>query len=384
MSTPYPNLFSEASLSNMIVKNRLIRSATFENLADDRGNVTDGYVELHRRLASGGAGLIITGYAYPLKNGRLPHMVGVDSDDSIIELRKVVEAVHASDRSCRIALQIGHCGRQFPAKLQRETVAPSAITEPATGRTPREMSLEEVEEFIESCAAAARRAREAGFDAVQFHAAHGWLLSSFLSPQTNRRQDAYGGCTENRARVLTEIYRRSAKLVGSDYPILAKINGNDFVEGGIDLDESLRLGKILSEVGFAALELSCCMWETVVRKPEEIGWQPAVLPESRTGINTREKEAYNRGYSRLFKEKIKNCAIILVGGLRSAAVMEEIVSLNEADFISLSRPLIREPGLPDLFKSGSKSVADCIYCNKCITGKKRHGLHCPNIEELGR
>ncbi|OLN26676.1 NADH:flavin oxidoreductase [Desulfosporosinus metallidurans] len=382
MSIPYPNLFSEASIGNMIVKNRLIRSATFEELADEHGNVTDGYIELHRRLASGGVGLIITGYAHPIKNGGLPHMIGVESDDCIKGLRKVVEAVHNSGDGCKIALQIGHCGRQFPRRLQKETVAPSAVIDPSTGRIPREMSFEEVDKFIKACSAAVRRARDAGFDAVQFHAAHGWLLSSFLSPHTNRRQDMYGGSTENRVRVLSEIYKHSVKQVGSDFPIFAKINGNDFVEGGIDPNESLRLGKILSEVGFAALEVSCCMWETIVRRPEEIGWQPAVLPESRTNIVTKEKEAYNRAYTQLFKEKIENCSIILVGGLRSADVMEEIVSRKDADFVSLSRPLIREPDLPYLFKSGSKSVADCISCNKCITNKKRHGLHCSNIENI--
>lgn len=382
MSSPYPLLFSPSKLGTVTLKNRLIRSATFENLADADGNVTDEYVEFHRRLAKGGVGLIITGLLYVQKEGKFLNMVGIDNDNCIPGLKKVAEVVHREGNGCRIALQIGHCGRQLHPQIERETVAPSAITEPFTGRTPRAMSTEEVEEFIDACAAAIRRAREADFDAVQLHAAHGWLLSSFLSPHTNRRQDIYGGSTENRARIMVEIYRRAVKQVGNDFPIFAKINAHDFVEGGIDLAESLRIAKLLSDAGFIAFEVSSCMWETLTRKPEEIGWRPARIPEARIDITSREKEAYHRSFARAFKKNIKDAAIILVGGLRSPDLMEEILTCREADFVSLSRPLIREPELPNLWQSGKKTTADCISCNTCVTGRKKTGLYCFKVKEF--
>ena len=133
------------------------------------------------------------------------------------------------------------------------------------------MTIEEIEVFIDASAAAIARARKAGFDAVQLHAAHGWLLSSFLSAHTNRRTDIYGGNTQNRARIMTEIIRRSRELAGKDFPVFAKINACDYVEGGINLPEALVIGKILEDAGYAALEVNSSMWETATRKPKDVG-----------------------------------------------------------------------------------------------------------------
>ncbi|MHB1125566.1 MAG: NADH:flavin oxidoreductase [Bacillota bacterium] len=382
MTHVYSHLFSPAKLGKITLKNRLVRSATYIGLADEDGSVTEEYLEVYRRLARGGTGLIITGLAYPVEAGKLPYSIGVDNDDRIPGLKRIVEAVRECGDDCRIVMQIGHCGRQLPPEIERDTVAPSAITEPYTGRSPREITLEEIEEFIDACAAAIRRAQEAGFDGVQLHVAHGWLLSTFLSPHTNLRQDLYGGSTENRTRILLEIYRRAAKQVGNEYSIQVKMNAVDYVEEGLELNETLRMGRLLSEAGFSALEISSGMWATLLRKPEEIGWIPALIPESRLGITSRRKEAYHRSFTKAFKKYIKEASIILVGGLRSPDLMDEILREGDADFISLCRPLIREPEIPKLWQSGQKTTADCISCNNCITGRKRpRGIYCPQIED---
>ena len=328
-----------------MLKNRLVRSATFEAMGDDEGNVTQSYVDLHRALAAGGAGLIVTGMAFVQPAGKLPHAIGADRDDRVAGLRRVTEACMAPATECRIVLQLGHVGRQLPRRVERETVAPSAVAEPATGRSPREMSAADIEECIDAFVRGIRRARDAGFDGVQLHAAHGWLLSSFLSPHTNRRQDTYGGTTANRCRILLEIRSRAAELVGPDFPCCVKINAHDFVEGGIELVEALEIGSVLAGAGYAALEVSSSMWETLLRKREEIGWAPAILPEARVAIDSKAKEAYHRSFARAFKKRLPHVPIILVGGLRSPDIMDEILVSGDADLVSMCRPLDSAAGL---------------------------------------
>jgi 2,4-dienoyl-CoA reductase-like NADH-dependent reductase (Old Yellow Enzyme family) len=241
------------------------------------------------------------------------------------------------------------------------------------------LTSDEIGEIIEAFAEGVRRAQEAGFDGVQLHAAHGWLLSSFLSPRTNRRDDQYGGSTENRTRIVKEIYQRARKKVGDRFPILVKFNTTDFLPGGIDIDEAIRVGKILCEVGFAALEASGGMWESCTRPKEELGWPPVILPESRTGIQTYDQEAYFLPDAKALKEKTK-ATVILVGGLRSFGKIEEVLTSKGADFVSLSRPLIRQPDLPNRWRSGEgPEKAECISCNACIPiGSARTGCRVKN------
>ena len=381
MVTPHAALFSPCAVGGLVLKNRLVRSATFEGMGDDDGSVTQSYVDLHRALAAGGAGLIVTGMAFVQPAGKLPHAIGADRDDGVAGLRRVTEAVHGAGEECRIVLQLGHVGRQLPRRVERETVAPSAIAEPATGRSPREMTATDVEECIDAFVCGIRRARDAGFDGVQLHAAHGWLLSSFLSPHTNRRQDAYGGTTANRCRILLEIRSRAAELVGPDFPMLVKLNAHDFVEGGIELAEALRIGALLSSAGYAALEVSSSMWETLLRRPEDIGWTPTVLPEARTAIDRREREAYHRPFAKAFKQALPGIAVMAVGGMRSPDLIQDVLAAGDADFVSLSRPLIRQPDLPHLWQAGATATAACDSCNACIQSRKRTGLYCPKLED---
>jgi 2,4-dienoyl-CoA reductase-like NADH-dependent reductase (Old Yellow Enzyme family) len=355
-------------------------------------------MEIHRTLAKGGVGLILTGISWVHSEMHAPPMMmRADNDSFMPGLQKLARSVHEAAPDCRIMLQLHHPGRQVvtPADQARmasfrspaylayirkhpevtahakgaphilEPIAPSAVHDTLFNRVPRALSVDEIEQIIEAYVAGVRRAQDAGFDGAQLHAAHGWLLSSFLSPRTNRRQDLYGGSTENRARIVTEIYQRARKKVGESFPILIKFNTTDFLPGGMDQEETIRVGKILYETGFAALEASGGMWEAVTRTKEELGWPPVLLPESRTGIRTTEQEGYFLPAARVLKEKT-TATVISIGGYRSFSRIEAALNSGAADFISLARPLVRQPDLPHLWYTGGPDRAECISCNACL------------------
>ena len=356
-------------------------------------------MNLYRDLAQGGAGLIITGIAgvYPQVLAP-PFLMRADNDSFIPGLAKIPRAVHEVAPDCKVVLQLHHPGRQvfdeksgprlmpllpraWMAYIQKhpellapspephpvaEATAPSAVHDAFFDRTPRELTPTEIERIINAFAEGIIRAQEAGFHGVQLHGAHGYLLSTFLSPRTNRRKDEYGGSTENRTRILREIYKQARGKVGDNFPILIKMNTTDFLPGGMDTEEAVRVGKILWDVGFAAIEASGGMWEATTRSKEELGWDPVILPESRTGIKTKDQEAYFLPGAKALKEAIE-APIILVGGLRSFSRIEEVLDSKGADFVSLSRPLIRQPDLPNRWLSGEGAdKAECISCNACL------------------
>jgi len=371
-------VFEPEEIGGMVIKNRLVRSATYEGMASEDGSVTGELVESYKTLAEGGVGLIITGYAYVQPSGKpMPRQTGIDRDDLIPGLRKIAETVHEHGDGCKVAIQLVHCGRQ--SFFLEKTVAPSAVLEQLTNNMPREMTVEEIEETIEAFAEAARRTKEAGFDAVQLHAAHGYLLSEFLSPYTNRRTDEYGGSTENRIKIVERIYKRTVEKVGKDFPILIKMNVDDFLEGGINLNESRKIAERLSKMGFAAIETSGGMDEAAVARAgdeKELGWTPVYPPFCRTNIRSKDKEAYHLPYAREIK-KVIDVPLILVGGIRSLDVIEKILAEGSADFAALCRPLIREPDLPNRWLKGIGGLtADCISCNGCAGSLVEGGVRC--------
>ncbi len=392
-------VFSPGFIGKIELKNRIVRSATFENAATVDGKVTDHLIEIYRKLAKGGVGLIITGNVSVYSKAFTRHLIlGIYDDTFISGLKKLSQTVHNTNNDCRVMLQLQHPGRQVlntetlsklnpylpPAYISYikkhkediesyqhprhsvEPTAPSAVFDTLFEQTPRALTLEEINKIIESHAEGIRRAQEAGFDGVQLHAAHGYLLSSFLSPWTNRRKDKYGGSTENRTRIVVEIYKQAKKKVGKDFPITIKMNTTDFIPGGMDKEEAVRVGEILSRTGLAAIETSGGMWEAVAYGRKELDWRPVILPESRTGIKTTDQEAYFLPGARALKEKT-NIPIILVGGLKTFDKIEEVLESGSVDFISLSRPLIRQPDLPSLWLLDStKNKAECISCNACL------------------
>lgn len=203
-----------------------------------------------------------------------------------------------------------------------------------------------------------------GFDAVQLHGAHGFLINQFLSPLTNRRSDEYGGGIDNRARFLLEVYRKVRDTVGADYPVLIKLNAADFLEGGLEIEDAIYSAKRLSEAGIDAIEVSA-------GTPSSGGKSPV-----RTKITKPEREAYNLEMARRIKGVV-NCPVIVVGGFRSYEVVEKAIRDDGMDYISLARPLIWEPGLANRWLHGDRRPARCISCNSCFTGGlEEGGIYC--------
>ena len=352
-----PILFEQKNIGTMTIKNRFVRSATAESAADEHGMINHKLFSIYRDLAKGDVGLIITGHAYIQPNGRCRNpQTGIYKDDFLPSLKELTNEVHKTSPDCKIAIQIAHAGRQAVNDSVADPVAPSAVTDTSTGITPRAMTEDEIEECIENFVKATERAKLAGFDGVQIHSAHGYLISSFNSPRTNLRNDKWGGNLENRMRFLLETYRRIRSKVGDDYPVFVKLNVTDCVDGGVEIDESSQIAKILSEEGIDAIEISGGTYES--------RGKGAV----RTRIRKPEQEAYFLPYAEKIKEVISDVPLILVGGIRSASVMERILTEDKADFISLCRPFIREPDLVEKIKNGKDKV-DCISCNGCMTSR---------------
>jgi 2,4-dienoyl-CoA reductase-like NADH-dependent reductase (Old Yellow Enzyme family) len=226
------------------------------------------------------------------------------------------------------------------------------------------ISEEEIGNIVGAFGQAARRTKEAGFDGVQIHAAHGYLLSQSLSPAFNKREDSHGGNLENRARFLMEVLREVRSVVGPDFPVLVKMNSEDCLECGLTLEDSVQLGAMLEEGGVDAIELSGGTFLS------------GKLSPSRSGITSEEREAYFREAARIFKEKI-NIPLILVGGNRSIEMAEQLLNDGYADYISMSRPFIREPGLIKRWASGDIRRAACLSDNKCFgPAMAGQGIYC--------
>lgn len=360
-------LFKKTQINDLELSNRFVRSATWEGMADEKGNPTSQLIDLFCRLADGKVGLIITGFSYVDEQGKTaPDQLGIYSDGLISELKRIPEAVH--ERNGKIVLQIAHGGIFARSKLiAGEKLAPSRI-EKGNFSPHRKMTKEDIDEVVESFVEGGRRAKEAGFDGVQLHMAHGYLLSQFLSPIFNKREDDYGGDIENRARISIEILRDLRDEVGDNFPILAKLNCRDFADDGLVLNDSVRVGKMLEREGIDAIEISGGLLINPKMNP------------SRVGINSQDDEAYFEEEAKSFRKTL-DIPLMLVGGIRSFKVADRLVSEDTVDYVSLSRPFIREPDLIKRWKSGDRERATCISCNKCLEISGSGGIYCVVDEE---
>jgi len=361
-------LFDSVKIGNMTLRNRFVRSATYDGCAEKNGHVSQNQLRMYEELARGGVGLIITGITYVHPSGQIsPFQNSLASDDCIPGFRKLAETVH--NLGAKIAVQLFHAGRETAKTFdpqRKAALAPSLVTDDPNFQAPhRAMTEEEIWEIVRAFGDASRRAREAGFDAVQLHAAHAYLLSQFLSPFTNRRTDPWGGNLENRLRFHREIYRAMRAEAGEDYPVLVKIGVEDCFPGGLAYREGKRAARYLAEWGFDALEISSGL--------RGKGW---VNTEFRPGISQLEREAYFREWCGDIRKSV-SVPVVMVGGLRTFELMEQVIQNQEADFVSLSRPLIREPGIINDWKNGDRHRARCISCNKCFGSLlKGEPLHC--------
>ncbi|OGD23086.1 MAG: hypothetical protein A2W03_00540 [Candidatus Aminicenantes bacterium RBG_16_63_16] len=355
-------LFTRVSVGRAVIPNRFVRSATHDFLAEDDGSVTDRQLDLFFRLAEGEVGLIITGHAFVNPQGKAsPRQIGIHEDGMVPGLARLAAAVHRFPS--RIFIQLAHAGRQTKEKICGGLpVAPSAVYEPVYKVLPKEMTQVEIAGTIDDFVRGAVRARAAGFDGVQVHAAHGYLLSSFLSPHTNRRSDAWGGSPENRMRIVSEIIRGIKAAAGAGFPVAIKLNSSDLMPGGLDIEAAVETARRFESDGLDAVEVSG-------------GTSEAGLGSMWPGLRPEEEEGYFVDAAARIKAAVR-IPVFGLGGWRTFREMEKAVLGGRADLVSMSRPFIREPALVRLFHEGKIRKSECISCNKCLNPR---GIACADL-----
>ena len=333
-------LFDQTRIGNIRLKNRLIRSATGETLAKE-GHLSAELLEVYEELARGGVGTIITSFAYVVESEQpFPGMLGIYNDSFIEEYKRLTDMVHRYETN--IILQMVHCGSyRMKEAGGQEVWGPSAVENLQTHIQPGEMTVENILALQKAFATAAARAKQAGFDGVQIHAAHGFLLNQFLSPYYNRRTDEYGGTIENRSRMILETYSAVREAVGDRYPVLIKLNNSDGMEQGMTIEDSKYVCRRLAEAQIDAIEISGAWHQFTAR-------QDSYFKETAAEIAVE-----------------NNIPVIVVGGNRDYQAMTEILNQTAIKYFSFSRPFIAEPGLVNRWQRGDVSRSKCISCNSC-------------------
>jgi len=360
------DLFKPYKIGRLELRNRFVRSATWDGTADSSGAVTDNSVALYQELGQGGVGLIVSGFAFISPLGQaVPGQYGVHTNDMIPGLRRLVVVAHQG--GAKIALQIVHAGINSPY-LNRRGMTPLAVSRmPETSNPHREMTDEEIEDIVSDFASAAVRAREAGFDAVQLHGVHGYLMCQFLSPLYNLRADRWGGNKENRRRFHLEVLQKVRKAVGADFPLIIKYGVQDDREGGLSFSEGLATVQQMVEKGIDAIEIS-----------DGVGFSAQIVTEGDP------ERVYFRERAAAVKQAV-TVPVMVVGGIRSLEMAKNIVASGDADLISMCRPFIREPGLVARWQRGEIGPARCISCRKCFAiAGKGEPLECGEERRLGK
>jgi 2,4-dienoyl-CoA reductase-like NADH-dependent reductase (Old Yellow Enzyme family) len=356
-------LIERTQIRGLKFANRFIRSATWEGLAAENGGCTPELVDRMVELARGCVGLIVTGHTYVHPAGQAtPYQLGVDNDARIDGLREMTEAVH--QEGGRIMMQLAHGGLRSDPQLTNTTPIGPSTGEGLIKSPGKKMTAAGIHQVVTSFGQAAQRAKAAGFDGIQIHAAHGYLLSQFLSPAFNQRGDEYGGTMENRVRIILEVLQKIRQAVGRNYPILIKVNSEDFLNNGLSVGDFLEAGGILETAGIDAIEVS--------------GGTPLSgrLVPFRKEITFDRDQAYFRKAARALK-KMRKVPVILVGGIRSYLLAERLVAEGVMDYIAMSRPFIREPMLIKRWQSGDLRKATCISCNGCFgPARSGRGIFC--------
>jgi 2,4-dienoyl-CoA reductase-like NADH-dependent reductase (Old Yellow Enzyme family) len=339
-------LFKPYRIGSMEIRNRFMRSATTSYWSDERGVVRPEIIELYRGLAAGGVGLIVKGHQYVMDSGKAHRgMAGISHDYHVPRLKELTNAVH--EHGGKIVTQLNHAGynsivdRAGPSGYRTETWEARALT------------ADEVLEIVTRFGDAAGRAMEAGFDGVQIHGAHGYLISQFLSRLANRRTDEYGGSPENRMRLLNEVYDEVRVRVGGSVPVLLKMNCDDFSPGGFTLADSVWVAEATCKKGMDSIEIS----------GGGVGRQDSLKERARSSDPDLEEAAF-ADHAEKMRGATRSTPMALVNGIRSRGCMEAIVGKDVADLISMSRPFIREPDLVKNLKAGQQS-ATCTSCGAC-------------------
>ncbi len=350
-------LFEETKLGNINIKNRFVRSATWENMTTEDSHITDRLYKIYENLAANEIGLIITGYANVVKEEQPnPGMMGIYEDSFINEYQKLTSLVH--NYGSKIIMQIAYGGTKTTFNIgERVIYAPGDIPEKSTNVVGKAMSKDDISYIVNAFADAGKRVQESGFDGVEIHAAHTYLINQFLSPYYNNRTDEYGGSLENRMRFLLEIYYKMREKVGNDFPIIVKLTASDFFAGGLTFDETRMICKKLEEIGIDAIEITGNIH----------GKARSMVGEMFDGYAIQ-AEGYFLEYAKIISDEI-DIPVITVGGFRNIDKIEKILNETNIDYFAMSRPLLAEPFLIKRWKDGDYKPAICVRCSKCRTSE---------------
>lgn len=345
----YEALFKPLKIGNLTVKNRLVIPPMVVNYCDPNGYVTERYIRYLETRAKGGWGLITTEQMVVSKQGKAhPGQPVLWSDDRIPGLSELTGRVHAA--GAKINVQINHGGRQTSSSLTgQELVGPSAIPNPGSPEIPRELTVEEIRQITEDFGEAALRAKKAGFDMIMEHGHHGYLLGSFLSPNSNKRSDEYGGSLINRFRFAGEVFQKMREKVGPDFPIGFRMSGIEYLEH----DEYLAIGQLLQEIGVDMIFLS----------------EGQSVPSTVLAQGRKEKERFIGDVGREMKKVVS----VPVGGsgyMLHPAIANAVLAAGDLDFAGLGRPSLVDPDLPDKLLEGREDdIRLCLACNQGCNGR---------------
>lgn len=348
----YENLFSKGSIGKVEIKNRIVMPAMGTSLATSTGEASDEIIKYYEERAKGGAGLIITEITRVDDETGVgtPNQLCVTNLNQIPRLEKLSRAVHRHDS--KIFLQLHHPGRQSHSHLidGRQIVAPSPIMSSAIGEVPREMTTSEIEAMVKKFVTGAKFAQMGGIDGVELHGAHGYLIGQFISPLTNLRTDKYGGSFMNRMKFITEIIMGIKHVCGPDFPISVRIDGDEFVKGGLELGEAVEVAKYLESIGVDAINVSAGTYESVNTIIEPI--------------------SYPQGWKRHLAQTIKNAVnvpVIACNVIRKPDFAERLIKEGNVDFVAIGRQLLADPEWgKKAMENRKEEIRPCISCLYCI------------------
>jgi 2,4-dienoyl-CoA reductase-like NADH-dependent reductase (Old Yellow Enzyme family) len=349
-------LLETTKIRNIKLNNRIIRSALWMNMADKDGHITPQLYKVYEELSKGGVGMIITGYSMVDPNDRAnPGMMGIYNDSFIDEHKKLVDIVHSNGTPISIQLAYGGSQTNHPDFQKATLFGPSAVKNRTTGITPKEMTKSDIQHLVKMFTKAAVRAKKAGYDAVELHGAHGYLLSQFLTPYCNRREDEYGGNIENRSRIIVDVIKSIREAVGADFTIMVKMNHDDYMDEGegLTLTDAIDVAKILEEAGADLLEISGA------NETSGKGISPA-----RTKIHKPELQSYFLEPTQQIANAV-SIPVILMGGNRNYARLQDILNTTDIQYISIARALLCEPDLVNKWKKNPEYKPLCVSCNGC-------------------
>jgi 2,4-dienoyl-CoA reductase-like NADH-dependent reductase (Old Yellow Enzyme family)/thioredoxin reductase len=363
----FDTLFSPFSIGSLKPANRLVMPPMATNYASPEGFVTERQIDYYVERARGGAGYLTVEHTGILPQGKAsPKMLLISSDEHASHIKRLVEAVHAAGG--KIVIQINHAGRQtFSAVTGSPIIGPSPIPALPTMETPHELSAVEIAALVKAYTAAAERVKQTGADGVEIHMAHGYLLCSFLSSFSNKRKDPYGGDLAGRTLFPLEVLKSVRACVGADFPIICRLSGDEYVEGGLKIGETKQIAGFLAKAGADALHISACNAASSYLNHPPYYVAEGVFGHLAEGV----------------KSEVE-IPVIAVGRIRNPAMADRFIREGKADLISMGRALIADPNLPQKARQGRlDDIIPCISCNKCIQSLREDSVRCAVNPEAG-